>query len=200
MRIAIARAVSVLGNPIVLVSVAALTTASTQGAPLMQLRIIGVFLLTFAGVVFGFMWFQVRAGRWTHVDASARSERPSLNLFLVGLLVLSAVLLRYLLRSPHMSIALVLAAMLVVAALLLARWVKVSLHTAFAAYSTALLWPLTLAVVGGIVVTAAVAWSRLALGRHVAADVGVGFLLGWSQARRTICGSSNSALERSRYD
>jgi hypothetical protein len=178
MRIAIARAVSVLGHPIVLVSVAALTAASTQGAPLMQLRIIGVFLLTFAGVVFGFMWFQVRAGRWTHVDASARSERPSLNLFLVGLLVLSAVLLRYLLRSPHMSIALVLAAMLVVAALLLARWVKVSLHTAFAAYSTALLWPLTLAVVGGIVVTAAVAWSRLALGRHVAADVGVGFLLG----------------------
>jgi membrane-associated phospholipid phosphatase len=144
----------------------------------MQLQIIGVFLLTFAAVVIGFMWFQVRAGRWAHVDASGRSERLSLNVFLVGLLVLSAVVLRYLLPSAHVSIALALAAMLVVAALLLARWVKVSLHTAFAAYSTALLWPLPFAVVAGIIVTAAVAWSRLALGRHVATDIGVGFLLG----------------------
>lgn len=178
MRIAIARAVSILGHPVVLVSVAALTAASTRGAPLMQLRIIGLFLLVFAVVVVGFMWFQVRAGRWAHVDASALSERRSLNLFLVGVCVLSAVLLRYLLRSSQMSIALALAAMLIIVALLLARWVKVSLHTAFAAYSTALLWPLKLAVVAGIMATAAVAWSRLALGRHGAADIGVGFLLG----------------------
>ncbi len=178
MRIAIARAVSILGHPVVLVSVAAFTAASKQGAPLTELRIIRLFLLVLALVVFGFMWFQVRAGRWTHVDASARGERRSLNLFLVGLFVLSAVLLRYLLRSSQISIGLALAAMLIIVALLLARWVKVSLHTAFAAYSAVLLWPLKLAVVAGIMATAAVAWSRLALGRHGAADVGIGFILG----------------------
>ena len=34
------------------------------------------------------------------------------------------------------------------------------------------------AVMAGVVVTAAVVWSRLFLGRHVAADVATGLLLG----------------------
>ena len=55
---------------------------------------------------------------------------------------------------------------------------KVSLHVAFAAFATALLWPIKLAVVAGVLLTAAVVWSRLVLGRHVAADVAAGLLLG----------------------
>jgi membrane-associated phospholipid phosphatase len=77
-----------------------------------------------------------------------------------------------------MSVALALSGALIVIALLVARWVKVSLHVAFAAFATALLWPIKLAVIAGIFVTAAVAWSRLVLGRHVAADVIAGLLLG----------------------
>ena len=125
-----------------------------------------------------FTWFQVKTGRWAHVDASNRTERRSLNWFLIALLLASAVLVRLVLHNLHMSVALVLSATLIGAALLLARWVKMSLHVAFAAFATSLLWPDRWAVVGGLLITAAVAWSRLTLGRHVPADVLAGLLLG----------------------
>ena len=178
MRVAVARAVSIVGHPVVLVLVAALISASAQGASHQQLRLIGGALATFAAIVIGFSWLQVRAGRWSHVDASIRSERNSLNVFLVTLCFLSAVLLWFVTRRPYMSVALALSGALILTALLSARWVKVSLHVAFAAFATALLWPIKLAFVAGVLVTAAVMWSRLVLGRHVAADVMAGLLLG----------------------
>lgn len=177
-RVAVARAISIVGHPVVLVLVAALIAASTRGASLQQLRLIGGALVTLGIIVLGFSWWQVRAGRWSHVDASVRNERNSLNVFLVVLLLLSAVLLWFLTRRPYMPVALALSGALIVTALLIARWVKVSLHVAFAAFATALLWPIKLAFVVGVLVTAAVVWSRLVLGRHVAADVMAGFLLG----------------------
>ena len=176
-RVAVARAVSIVGHPVVVVLVAALIAASTQGASLQQLKLIGGALGTLGLIVLGFSWLQVRAGRWSHVDASVRHERNSLNVFLAVLCLLSAVLLWFTHRLS-MSIALALSGAMVLAALLLAKWVKVSLHVAFAAFATALLWPITLAVVGGALVTAAVTWSRLVLRRHGAADVMAGLLLG----------------------
>jgi membrane-associated phospholipid phosphatase len=77
-----------------------------------------------------------------------------------------------------MSLGLGLSGTLALTALLIARWVKVSLHVAFAVFATAFLWPIKLAVVTVALVTAAVIWSRLVLGRHVAADVAVGLVLG----------------------
>ena len=66
----------------------------------------------------------------------------------------------------------------IVIAMLIARWVKMSLHAAFAAFATALLWPAKLAIVAGVLLTGAVVWSRLVLGRHTAVDVAAGLLLG----------------------
>jgi len=178
MRIAIARAISIVGHPVVLISCAGLIAASTHGASPVQMRTIGATLLSLAAIVVGFTWIQVKAGRWAHVDASARTERSSLNVFLATLLLAGAVLVWFLLHNLHMAVALSLSAALIVAALLLARRVKMSLHVAFAAFATSLLWPVTWAAVAGLLITAAVAWSRLTLGRHVPADVIVGLLLG----------------------
>jgi len=178
MRVAVARAVSIAGHPVVLLLVAALIAASTRGASLRQLWLISGALVTLGVVVLGFSWLQVRAGRWSHIDASVRNERNSLNVFLGVLCLLGAVLLWFLTRRPYMSLGLALSGALIVIALLIARWVKVSLHVAFAAFATALLWPIKLAVVAGVLLTAAVVWSRLVLGRHVAADVVTGLVLG----------------------
>ena len=178
MRVAVARAVSIAGHPAVLLLVAALIAASRRGASLRQLWLISGALVTLGVVVLGFSWLQVRAGRWSHIDASVRNERNTLNVFLGVICLLSAVLLWFLTRRPYMSLGLALPGALIVIALLIARWVKVSLHVAFAAFATALLWPIKLAVVAGVVLTAAVVWSRLVLGRHVAADVAAGLLLG----------------------
>jgi membrane-associated phospholipid phosphatase len=144
----------------------------------MQFRLIGGTLAALAASVLGFSWFQVRAGRWSHVDASARKERTSLNVFLAVLLVLSAALLWLLTPRSILSMALALSGALIVVALLTARWVKVSLHAAFAAFAAALLWPIMPAFLIGVIVTAAVVWSRLILGRHVVADVVAGLLFG----------------------
>jgi membrane-associated phospholipid phosphatase len=178
MRVAVARAVSIVGHPVVLLLVAALIAASIRGASPRQLRLVGGAMVTLGLIVLVFSWLQVRAGRWSHVDASVRSERTSLNLFLGALLLLSAAFLWFSTRSSHMPLALALSGALIVIALLIGSWVKVSLHTAFAAFATALLWPIKLAVVGGVLVTVAVVWSRLVLGRHVAADIAVGLVLG----------------------
>ena len=129
-------------------------------------------------VVIGFSWFQVRSGRWSHVDASARTERNSLNIFLVAISASVAALLWYVTRTRSMAVGFALASALVLTALLLTRWVKMSLHVACGAFATAFLWPNRLAVVAGVVFTAALVWSRLVLRRHVAADITAGLLLG----------------------
>jgi hypothetical protein len=177
-RVAIARAISIAGHPVVFILVAVLIAASTGGASREQLSSIGGALVMLGVVVLGFSWLQVRAGRWSHIDASVRSERKSLNVFLGVVCLLSAVLLWFLTRRISMSLGLALSGALIVIALLIARWVKVSLHVAFAAFATALLWPIKVAVVAGALLTAAVVWSRLVLGRHVAADVATGLVLG----------------------
>lgn len=58
------------------------------------------------------------------------------------------------------------------------RWLKISLHTAFATFSACLLWPCMPAVLGLLVAGVGVAWSRLALKRHRALEVALGALLG----------------------
>lgn len=179
-RVAVARAVSIAGHPVVLLFVAVLVAASTRGAPLRQLWFFGGALAAFSVVVLGFSWLQVRSGQWSHVDASARTERNSLNIFLGVLCFFAAVLVWFVTRRAYLSLGLGLSGTLAVIALLIARWVKVSLHVAFAAFATALVWPNRLAVIAGFLVTAVVAWSRLILGRHVAADVAAGLLLGTS--------------------
>ena len=106
MRVAVARAVSIAGHPVVLLLVAALIAASTRGASLRQLWLISGALVTLGVVVLGFSWLQVRAGRWSHIDASVRNERNSLNVFLGVICLLSAVLLWFLTRRPYMSLGL----------------------------------------------------------------------------------------------
>ena len=177
-RVIVARAISIVGHPVVLVIIAALVTASARGATIAQLRLVGGVLAMLGLVVLAYSGWQVRSGRWSHVDASVPKERTSLNVFLAILLLLSATLLWFLAGRSNMAIALAFSGAIILTALLSARWVKVSLHAAFAAFATALLWPNWIAVAAGVAVTAAVAWSRLELGRHVAADIAAGLLLG----------------------
>ena len=179
-RIAVARIISTLGHPVVLMLAAALGMASARGASPSQLRFVGISLATLAIVVVGFSWVQVRSGSWEHVDASGTKERASLNGFLAALLSGSALLVWILTRRPDMPVALASAALLIVIAILAASWVKISLHAAFAAFATALLWPMKLAFPIGVLATAAIMWSRLVLGRHKPVDVIAGLLVGFA--------------------
>src|SRR5262249_14255192 len=151
---------SIAGHPVVILPVAVLILASTRGASLRQLWLVGGAFGAVGAVVIGFSWFQVRSGRWSHVDASVRTERTSLNVLIAAICSSLAAVLWCLTRRPYLPLGFALAGALVVIALLVANWVKVSLHVAFAAFATALLWPNRFAVLTGVLFMAALMWSR----------------------------------------
>ena len=176
--VAIARAISIIGHPVVLLLVAALIVASTRGSTPRQVWLVGGALVAFGSIVLGFSWMQVRAGRWSHMDASARGERTSFNVFSGTLCMLGALVVWKMTHRSEMPIALAVSGAIFAVALILASWVKVSLHVTFSVFATAMLWPDRVAIAVGVLVTTALMWSRLVLGRHVPVDVVAGLVLG----------------------
>jgi hypothetical protein len=71
-----------------------------------------------------------------------------------------------------------LSSLIVLAGQLLRGVAKLSLHVAFAIFAAFLVWPNHAAVAAIAAAAAAVAWSRLALCRHVAADIILGAVAG----------------------
>lgn len=170
---ALARAVSIVGHPAVLMPAAALMAAPAHLRPAaFAVSVIG------ACVVMGYSLYKARRGGWTHVDASMPTERAELNARLaIGLLLAACVLW---LAGLHVGFPLVvgLSGLIAAAGHLFRGVAKLSLHVAFAVLAAFLVWPQYVAVAALALVAVAVAWSRLALRRHVAADVALGALAG----------------------
>src|SRR5437016_8090848 len=167
---AIARSLSILGHPLVVVPVAVATLVlheNTSSAVSIVSMICGI-----AGVVLAFSFWQVRRGHWQHIDASARAERRSLNLFLAIVLFLGAAAAFYQLPGPGLSLGLLLSGLLIVAVMFVSLWVKLSLHASFAAFAVLLLWPLKLSYVAlASVAAVGICWSRVVLARHTIVEV-----------------------------
>ncbi|MGJ7901357.1 hypothetical protein [Lysobacter sp. 1R34A] len=118
-----------------------------------------------------------RGGHWTTVDASHPSERPLLYAVLLAVLAACWWWMRE--RAAPMGQGILAVAAMVVAAALLNRWIKLSLHMAslaFAAVSLCSLQPALAAL--AIALLPLLAWSRLKLARHSLAEVIGGTLLG----------------------
>jgi len=175
----IARALSILGHPLLVLPAALLLPAALRGGDPRTLQAAFAGFALFAAFVMGWSWWQVRRGRWAHVDASRQSERRSLNRTLLVLIGLGAWLTWRALPAPDPALALALSAGIVAAAMLTVRWCKLSLHVAFAVYAAGLLWPLGSGAVAVCCVFAAgVAWSRLRLSRHRPRDLLAGAAAG----------------------
>jgi len=167
MRQALARALSILGHPLLVLPAATLAVGAAAEGDRRQRVLAAVALALLAVVIQGWSWWQVRRGRWQHVDASERHERKGLNRFLLALLVGACAVFVWVSPQPELALGLACAAAMIAAGTLLAPWLKLSLHAAFAVFSAALLWALGPAALGlGLAFAAAVAWSRLVLGRH----------------------------------
>jgi membrane-associated phospholipid phosphatase len=173
-----ARTLSVIGHPALLMPVAVTAGASVAGVPPQLLRVALAAAVAVSVIVGLYSLWQVRAGRWAHVDASHPRERSQLNLFLAALLCAAAVLLWVLRQPPAVLAGPLLAALLVLLTHGLLGWLKVSLHAAFAVYAAALLWPNLPATLAVLLLAAGVAWSRLVLRRHTLPEVLLGLLLG----------------------
>lgn len=177
-RLAIARALSVLGHPALVMPSAVVWVAHVRSAAPGVLAMAAMASVSVAVCVGVYSVLQVRAGRWRHVDASVPRERQQLNRFLVLLLFGMASVLSGLGQATPVGLGLALGGALVGSGLLLQRWLKLSLHVGFAVFAAVLLWPETVAVAGLLALSAGVAWSRRVLGRHGRADLLAGGLVG----------------------
>ena len=173
-----ARTLSIVGHPALLMPVAVAAGASGAGASPQLLRIALGTAVAVAVIVGLYSLWQVRCGRWAHVDASLPRERHQLNLFLAALLGAAAALLWALGQTPAAASGALLAALLVLLTHALRHRLKVSLHAAFALFAAALLWPHPSATLAVGLLALGVAWSRLVLRRHTLAEVLIGLLLG----------------------
>ncbi|MCY7355157.1 MAG: hypothetical protein LH470_08810 [Lysobacter sp.] len=177
-HIALARTVSILGHPLLMLPLAVLALSVTTEGDGGNTLAIAVGFGLFAAVVMGYSWWQVRRGRWTHVDATARNERVSLNRFLLVALACAAVI-AWLGAVRELALGMGLSALLIAVATLSSRYCKLSLHLAFAVYAAILLWRIDWRIgAGGLVFAALLAWSRLALQRHSPRDLVAGSAAG----------------------
>jgi membrane-associated phospholipid phosphatase len=135
---------------------------------------------TFCGLIpYGIVIAGVRSRRWTDRHVRMRQQRlvpflAAIGSFLAGLALLVG------LGAPRQLVALVVAMLTCLAAtMLLTLWWKVSLHTAAASGTAAILilsfGPLFILALPPIVL---VAWSRIRLGDHSPAQTMAGAALG----------------------
>ncbi|MGO0999724.1 hypothetical protein [Lysobacter sp. CA196] len=118
-----------------------------------------------------------RGGHWSTVDASHPSERPLLYAVLLVVLAVCWWWMRE--RAAPMGQGILAVAAMLVAAALLNRWIKLSLHMASLAFAGVSLFSLqpALAIVA-LLLLPLLAWSRLKLARHTRAETIGGALLG----------------------
>jgi hypothetical protein len=179
LRVVIARCLSILFHPFVMVGVMVATAAAarqTPGQALVSVVLVALFTIVPLALL---MFRQVRRGAWGNADASNRSERPIL--YIAGGLSLAA-LLGYLLLAQSQSFMIrgtVVTLAMVAACALATRWIKVSLHMAFATMAATAL-SLMRSPVGYalVVVLPALAWSRLTLERHTPHEMALGAVIG----------------------
>lgn len=173
----VARLVSILVHPVVVMAAAAVVAAGDGPSHALRWQALAVVVVAATGVMV-YSMSKARSGRWVHVDASQRHERAQLNRFASWWLLVLAVGLAMAGAHTGVVAAIALSGGIVLAGHLLRRWLKSSLHVAFAAFATGIAWPHV--PIAGVLLaaTVAVAWSRLALHRHVPAELLSGSLLG----------------------
>jgi hypothetical protein len=178
-RTRFARWVSILAHPFVMVAIlVSASAAHSSGRVDLKESLLAVALFAVLPVA-GLTVWQVRRGAWSTVDASRPQERPILyavGIAGMGLLILFLTMTQpdsILLRGSVTALALLLVCAIVT------PWIKVSLHMAAAALTAATL-VLTGSTAGWVVaaVLPALAWSRLALGRHQPAEIALGSAFG----------------------
>ena len=174
---AIARSLSILGHPFIVVPVAVATLVLHERASSAALIVSAICGIAVAVLAFSF--WQVRRGQWQHIDASAQSERRSLNLFLALVLFSGAAVAFYQLPGRGLSLGLLLSGLMIGVVMLVSPWGKLSLHASFATFAALLIWPLELGYAAlASVAAAGICWSRVALHRHTIVEALGGSLLG----------------------
>ncbi len=140
----------------------------------------GVYLAAgIIAIVFAVIAFQVRRQRWTNHDVSVRHQRRGLYLVAITLTAISAAALHYSNGAPAMARGFLAATVMLAAAMLVNRVLKVSMHLMFAAFCAVLIATTYASTTIFLIAALAIlAWSRLHLKRHTWLEVVAGSAIG----------------------
>lgn len=178
----LARGLSILGHPVLVLPLAALALMLAQRAPSTRVMATMGAMLTLGALLLAWSRRQVAQRRWTHVDASAPGERRMLNRRLLATMAATA-LVAGLAGAAGLALGAGLSAGILLAALASARVCHLSLHVAFACFAAGIAWAASPTLGAGFALLAAgVAWSRLSLDRHAPRDLVAGACAGSAAA------------------
>jgi hypothetical protein len=177
-KIAFARAFSIVGHPMVLVPAAIAFAMRGRVTGTQAIVILGTVLAAIA-IVGAYLVYGVRTGRLSHVDASTREERSSFYRIALVAMAGATAALHFAGAPPAAVYGTASSLGLLAVGSFLNRWIRASLHTAFAVVAAGTVGVGTPLLFAAFVLMAAgVAWSRPVLGRHTQTEVVVGAILG----------------------
>jgi membrane-associated phospholipid phosphatase len=174
----VARSLSVIGHPFVFLLLLVFVVLSAKESIRSTLGLLGIVAL-FLAPHYIYMLFCYKSRRWKSMDASLRAERPSLY-FSACIVIVSIGVYFLFTGQPNVLIegCVVIVCMLGAAAAL-NRWLKLSMHMAFNAFTGVIVNQIDGNY--GLLIYAympGLAWSRLVLSKHTPKEVIGGILLG----------------------
>ena len=166
----LARAISVAGHPFILIPAAALIVSGRGPALVLALT-----MLLVASVIF----LQVRRGKWSDADVSTRQQRPLFYAVILAATAAAALLLWRMGASSSFVRGTLIAIAMITIQMIANRWLKISLHSSFAAFVTGVVATRsTVIAVATACLALGIAWSRVTLKRHSPSEVLIGLGLG----------------------
>ena len=178
----IARLVSIVGHPFVMI-VLLVMLLSWNMEPAAALRITG-FVAAMGLIPTGWLvWWRSSSRRSQTADASLPPARLILYFSVFAVLLLSSVYFHFVEHLAFLVRGSIVTALMVAVAAVLNRWIRLSLHLAFAVYSGLVLAKIHFGYGLPILLLAPLlAWSRLVLLRHTLPEVIGGSVLGLGAA------------------
>lgn len=174
-----AKALSILGHPLLTISLFALYITFQQ-LPTRNASIISALLL--GGVVIPISWYnyrKVKHGRYTNFDVSDQRQRAQFYPVLIGLISLMTGLLFATHQPRPFCYGTACALLLVVSSYGVNRYIKASLHTSLSFFLTWAIYSINqpLGLMMGVF-SILIGASRLVLERHTLLEILVGALIG----------------------
>jgi membrane-associated phospholipid phosphatase len=175
----IAKIISVIGHPFVLLALTILVVAASGESPA---RAAAIGAVAVSATVFPMLFIirrKVRLGKWSDHDVSDARERRNFYPLMIAILGFSLVVF-YLLGFPRpLLIGMLISLAILFAAMIINHWSKISLHLTFGVYFAVSILAVNYWMSASLFVLAVVvAWSRVKLGRHNLTQVLSGAILG----------------------
>jgi hypothetical protein len=181
MKQKIANFISIIGHPLITIPVfvacVMFANEDFKKASFISFIIVGC---VFIPVILR-MYIKSRKGTYTNFDVSDRTQRKSMFIFIIPILVIVTFILFKTHQNNNLCLSMLFATILVLISQIVNLFIKSSLHVSLNIYLSFLVMTLNYKI--GIILflfTGLLGWSRIVLGRHTRIEVLVGSVIGLS--------------------